>query len=287
MNPIFARAEKARRKIANGEPLDKTEAEIISLAVRKLIRVGRVPFERFRSKYLIGTELRKATPALDYFRTILLHRKSDVWYPESTIGQISIFSVYCSSQVEPVDPNVLDENRGKPDEYADDLLDDTDRYNKYVNKTYIGPSIGGSYQKELVEAPHDWRKEHITTVIQQMRRYAKELSKSDTQHALEKRDELEEWLRNAAKATTKSIPKGNVYAVLDAYISAQFWRREHKKINGPKNKVYDSVRQACKYEIKMMLKSDDPNTRDIAKHLQEYVKIRMTCEYTGDWRWHF
>ena len=166
MNPFLAKAIAVQRKIEDGDSLDRLDAEIIDFALKRVIREGRIPFRRHRDHFMLGTERWKPLDGLDYYRTILLHRKSDVWYPESDMSKLSVFSVYTSSQVQPPDPNVFDKDRGKPEEYAHELLD----------RAYIGPAISSSYQKLLEEAPPDWRINAIGTVQNNLRKYVEELS---------------------------------------------------------------------------------------------------------------
>jgi hypothetical protein len=277
VNPLLVRAISAQRKVQDREPLDSHDAEIIDLALKRQIREARVPFVRHRDHFIIGTERWKPLDGLDYYRTILLHRKPKVWYPESEMSQLSIFAVYTSSQIEPPDPNVFDKNRGKPDDYAHELLD----------RAYIGPDISSSYQKLLEEAPADWRIDAIGTVQQNLRDYAKELGKIDSELAAEKADELEAYLRNCEESSTKTIPDGELEAVADAYLRAQFYRGKPRPIRGPKQKVCDNVRTSCRYVRKKMLESGNPTTRDIAKHLNDYVVVGQTCEYKGHWKWRF
>ncbi len=290
MNPLHARAIAAQRKLEDGESLDQFDGEIINLALRRLIREGRVPFQRFRDHLMIGTERWGLLQGFDFYRTILLHRKSDVWYPESDMSEISIFAVYTTSQVEPPDSNVLDENRGKPIEYALDLLgrDEKDEFGRKLgDRAHIGPSVAGSYQQILQEAPPDWRINAIGTVQQSLRKYAQELGNMDSEIALERQDALEEYLRSHAKAKTKAVADGELIEVMDAYLRTQFYRGKPRAIRGPKQKVYDAVRTSCKYVLNVMQKSKSPITRDIAKHLEDYVQIGQTCEYKGDWKWIF
>ena len=159
MNPFLAGAIAVQRKIEDGSSLDEFDAEVIDLALRRLIREGRVPFQRFRDHIMLGTERLKTLHGLDYYREILLHRKSDVWYPESEMSQLSVFSVYASSQVEPPDESVLDANRGQPSDYADDLLNRHEPLHRdeYHFRSKIGPSVSAGYQKILEEAsPDQW-----------------------------------------------------------------------------------------------------------------------------------
>ena len=277
VNPFLARAITVQRKIEDGSSLDEFDAEVIDLALRRLIREGRVPFQRFRDHIMLGTERWKTLEGLDYYRTILMHRKSDVWYPESEMSQLSVFSVYASSQVQPPDPNVFDRDRGRLEEYTYDLLD----------RAHIGPSIDSSYQKILEEAPPDWRIDAIGTVQENLREYVKELSRIDSELAVDLRDELESFLRKLVKKKTDKIADGELVAVMEAYLNAQSYQGKPRAIPGPKQMVGDKVRKSCEYVRKQMFDSENPMTRAIAQHLKDFVKIGQTCEYKGDWKWRF
>ena len=277
MNPFLARAINVQKKVEDGSSLDDLDAEIIDLALSRLIREGRVPFQRFRDHIVLGTERWKTLNGLDYYRSILLHRKSDIWYSESEMSQLSVFSVYASSQIQPPDPNVFDEDRGRLEDYTYDLLD----------RAHIGPSIGSSYQKLLEETPPDWRIDAIGTVQENLRNYAKELSCIDSEIAREKCDELEAFLRDLAKKKTSNISEGQLEAVLEAYLSTQFYQGKPRAIPGPQQMVCDRVRKSCEYVREQMFDSSNPMTRAIAQHFDDYVVIGQTCEYKGDWKWRF
>ena len=290
MNPFLAGAVAIQRKIEDGSLLDEFDAEIIDFALRRLIREGRVPFQRFRDHIMLGTERWKTLHGLDYYRTILMHRKSDVWYPESEMSQLSVFSVYASSQLQPPDPNVFDKDRGKPIDYAHDLLGrgEKDEFGwKLGDRAHIGPSISGSYQKLLEEAPPDWRINAIGTVQQNLRKYAEELSRIDSEMAQEICDELEVFLRDRVKLKAGAIPDGELDAVLEAYLSTNIYQGKPRAIRGPKQMVCDNVRKSCEYARDQMLDSSNPMTRAIAQHFDDYVVIGQTCEYRGDWKWRF
>ncbi len=290
MNPFLARAIAVQGKIEDGSSLDEFDAEIIDFALKRLIREGRVPFQRFRDHIMLGTERWKPLHGLDYFRTMLLHRKSDVWYPESDMSELSIFSVYVGSQVQPPDPNVFDEDRGKPIDYAFDLLGrgEKDEFgHKLGDRAHIGPSIGSSYQKLLEEAPPDWRINAIGTVQENFRKYAKELSSIDAVLAHERCDALEAFLRDRAKKETDKIPDGELVAVLEAYLNTQTYRGKPRALRGPKQMICDNVRKSCEYTLEKMCDSSNPMTGAIAQHFKDYVVIGQTCEYTGDWKWRF
>lgn len=277
MNPFLAGAIAVQRKIEDGRSLDEFDAEVIDLALRRLIRESRVPFQRFRDHIMLGTERWKTLHGLDYYRAILLHRKSDVWYPESEMSQLSVFSVCASSQVQPPDPNVFDRDRGRPEEYTYDLLD----------RAHIGLSIGSSCQKILEEAPPDLRIDAIRTVQENLREYVKELSKIDSGLAVERRDELEAYLREQINKGTDKIPDGDLVAVMEAFLNAHTFQGKPRAIPGPKQMVCDNVRKSCEYTRKKMFASKNPMTRAIAQHFDDFVVIGQTCEYKGKWKWRF
>ena len=277
MNPFLARAINAQKKVEDGSSLDELDAEIIDLALSRVIREGRVPFQRFRDHIMLGTERWKTLDGLDYYRTIVMHRKSDIWYPESERSQLSVFFVYASSQIQPPDPNVFDEDRGRLEDYTYDLLD----------RANTGPSIGSSYQKVLEEAPPDWRINAIGTVQENLRKYAKELSSIDSVVAQNRCDELESYLRDGAKKNTGGIPDGELTAVMEAYLNAQTYQGKPRAIRGPKQMVCDNVRKSCRYALRLMFESNNPVTRSIAQHFDDHVVIGQTCEYKGDWKWRF
>ncbi len=277
VNPFLAGAIAVQRKIEDGSSLDQFDAEIIDFALRRLIREERIPFQRFRDHYVIGTEHRKILDGADYYRTILMHRKSDIWYPESETSQLSVCAVYVSSQIEPPDPNLFDADRGQSDDYAHELID----------RANIGPATQCSYQKILEEAPPDWRIDAVMSVQDDLRRYAQELSRIDSIVAVERWDALEDYLRDQAKTKTKDIAKGELEAVMDAYLGTQSYRGQLRAIRGPKHKIYDAVRSSCKYFREDLLESENPITRAIGKHLADYVAIGQICEYKGNWKWRF
>jgi hypothetical protein len=54
VNPFLARAIAVQRKIEDGSSLDQFDAEIVDFALRRLIREGRVPFQRFRDHSILS-----------------------------------------------------------------------------------------------------------------------------------------------------------------------------------------------------------------------------------------
>jgi len=286
VNPFLSRAVAVQRKIEDGESLNKFDAEIIDFALRRFISEGRVPFQRFRDHIMLGTERWKLLDGLDYYRTVLMHRRSDIWYPDSEMSKLSVFAVYAASQVEPPDENVFDANRGKPSDYAYELLDDSDKL-QISQKRKIGPSIDSSYQKLLEEAPPDWRINAIGTVQNNLKKYARELSESESPIALENRDALEGYLRAHAKSKTGDIPEGELVAVMEAYLSTQIYQGKPRAMRGPKQMVYDNVRKSCEYARDQLFESNNPTTRAIAQHFKDYVLVGQICEYKGDWKWRF
>ncbi len=289
MNPLLAKAIAAQRTIKDGGSPDNLEAEIIDLALNRLIREARVPFQRFRDHFIIGTERWDILDGLDYYRAILLHRKSDSWYPESDMSEISVFAVYTSAQVQPPDPNVFDEDRGKEIDYAYDLLSrgEKDELGRELpDRAHIGPSAASSYQKILEEAPPDWRMNAIGTVQANLRKYAKEIDSNDSVLRLEQKDELEAYLREHAKSKTGDIPDGELEAVLKAYLSTQYYGGKPRAIPGPKQMICDRVRKSCEYAIEKLMKGNQMS-QEIARHLNEHVVVGQTCEYKGDLKWNF
>ena len=261
MSRYLSQAVVTLRKVKDQEPLDQTDIKFIELALNRVIRAGRIPFQRFRDHYVIGSERFKPLAGFDYYRTILLHRKSDVWYPDSTISQLSVFSVYTGAQQEP--PQKIDPENGDPEDHVHDML----------GWSHIGPCFSGSYQSAL--EPHE---------IAALHEHVEELGRIDTETAVEKANELECFLRKETPDLS-FIHNGNLKGVLDAHLNAQHFNGRPRSLYSPKQKVADLVRQSTKYARKTLRKN--PMTEDLADHLKEYVKIGQVCEYRGNWKWRF
>ena len=100
MNPLLAPTIELRRRLETGEPLGDL-ADLAKLALKQLSTDVRIPLERRGEGIMCGTELWKHKGA-EHCRTILMQRKSPIWYPESTIGQISasVFDYYGVTKAE-------------------------------------------------------------------------------------------------------------------------------------------------------------------------------------------
>ena len=261
MSAYLAQAIAAQRKVENSEPLDSIDVAIIKSGLRLIICNQRNPFERYRDHFIIGTERFKVVSGLDYFRTILMYRKSSVWYSDSNISQLGIYQVYTASQVEPPQPYNYDPDRGTPEEYAEEL----------GNRSHIGPTYSGSFQEEF-----------DSTAIESLRQYVRELGEIDTTTALEKREELEAYL---SKSASQSEP-GDLSDAAELFIRNHRFRGMPRTLNSPKKQIADIVRQATKYALNEVLRKN-PMTVDIADHLEQHIKIGQVCEYRGDWKWKF
>ena len=134
MSMYLAHAITALRKVKNREPLDECDVAIIEDVLTRLIQERRTPFQRHRDHYIIGTERFKTLDGLDYYRTILLKRKSAVWYPESDMSEVSVYEVHTGAQLEPSDKYSYNlEEHGSPEEQAEELKD----------RCQIGPCFSG------------------------------------------------------------------------------------------------------------------------------------------------
>ena len=269
MSAYLAQAIAARRKIIKGEALDSFDIAIIDSSLTRTISEQRTPFERYRDKFIIGTERFKILSGLDYYRAILMHRKSEVWYPDSDMSELTAFEVYTASQIEPPQPYNNDPNDATPDEYAEELGD-----RSVIGPSSIGPSFSGSFQAKF-------DREAIASI----RQYARELSQIDSTAALERREELEYYLRTQF-SNSELVEEGDLMGATNAFIKGQYYRGKLRSLNSPKKKVADIVRQATKYARDEVLKKN-LLTADIADHLGEYVKVGQICEYRGDWKFRF
>lgn len=263
MSKYLVRAVAARRKVNNGESLDEFDVAIIDTSLARTIRDQRTPFQRFRDHYIIGTERFTVLDGLDYYRIILMHRKSDVWYPDSDMSEISVFEVRTASQIEPPQDQNINSEDGTPNEYAFELLD----------RAHIGPSFSGTHQAEL-----------DPEAIESLRSYVAELSTINTQVAIERKEELEHFLREQTPGS-KFIEQGNVTGVVSAYLKKYHYHGKPRAMRAPNQVVADIVRQSTTYARKVL--RENPMTVDIAEHLEDNVRIGQVCEYTGDWKWRF
>ena len=263
MSMYLAQAQAAFRKVENDESLDGSDVAIILIGLNRIIREGRTPFQRSRNHFVIGTEQFKVLSGLDYYRVILMQRKSGVWYPDSNMSEVSIFEVYAASQLDPPSDHNYDREDSTPEEDACELLD----------RSHIGPSIGGSHQEEL-----------DADGIAFLRKYAKELSNTDTPTAVEKMEKLDHYLRPQTPGSEK-IKQGDIIGLVDAHVSKYFFRGQLRTIRSPRQAVADRVRHATTYARKIL--RENPRTAYIADHLEDNVRIGQVCEYTGDWKWRF
>ena len=263
MSMFLAQARAAFRKVENDESLDGCDVGIILIGLNRIIQEGRTPFQRFRDHFIIGSRRFKVLSGLDYYRVILMQRKSDVWYPDSNMSEVSIFEVYAASQLDPPSDHNYDCEDSTPEEDACELLD----------RSHIGPSIGGSPQEDL-----------DADGIALLRKYARELSAINTQEAAEKVEELDHYLRTQTPGSEK-IKQGDLIGLVDAHVSKYFFRGQLRTIRGPRQAVADRVRHATTYARKIL--RENPRTVDIADHLEDYVDIGQTCKYRGNWKWRF
>ena len=263
MSYYITQAVIALQKVRNRESLDECDVAIIDRSLTRTIQEGRTLFQRFRDHYIIGSERFRILDGFDYYRTILLHRKSSVWYQESDMSELSVFDVYTGAQLEPKQIYNYDSNDATPEEYAEEIL----------NRGHIGPSFGGAFQAELDDE-----------AIRSLRNYIAELSGMDTRTAIEHREELDVYLRNQTPGST-FIADGNLDAVLGAFIRKGRFRSKPRALLDHRKKTADLVRRSTDYARKVLRKN--PMTAEIADHLEEYVRIGQICEYRGDWKWKF
>lgn len=263
MSQYLAQARTALRKVENDESLDKADVAIIVVALDPIIRARRTPFQRFRDHYIIGTEKFKVLDGLDYYKTILMHRKTCSWHTDSSMSELSIREVYTASQLEPPQAYNDDPENGTPDEYAFDLL----------GNAHLGPSSGSSHQDEIdIETAESYRN------------YVADLKDNYTFAAMEEKQEIEFWLRKQTPDSEK-IKQGDLVGIMDAYIKKFYFWGKLRAMRGPSQDIADSVRHATTYARKIL--RENPKTADIADYLERHCRIGQICEYTGDWRWRF
>ena len=262
MSKYLAQALTAQKKIQNDELLNEDDRAIIDIALAPIIQEQRTPFQRKRDHYIIGTKRFKLYGGLDYLRTILMHRKSDVWHSDSNMSEISVFEVYTASQLDPPSELNYDREDSTPEEDACELLD----------RAHIG-GPGGSYQEQM-EAKS----------IASLREYVAELSTINTQAAIEKQGKLEDYLREQTTGS-EFIEQGDLTGLVDAHVGKYYYRGRLRTIRSPKQVVSDKVRHSTNYAIDVL--RENSATADIADHLKTNVRIGQVCEYRGDWRWRF
>ena len=266
MSKYLAQARTALRKVENRESLDESDVPITVIALKRIVQEGRTPFQRFRDHFIIGTEKFKVYDGLDYLRAIIMHKVSATWYSDSRMAELTIFEVYTASQPEPPQAYNYDPEEATPDEYALYSLG-------FVPNSDIGPSCNISDQEIL--AP---------IAIELLQRYVAELSTLDSKAAVEKKQELENWLREETPSA-KFIEQGNLKGVVGAYHKAHRYHGQLRTFPGPSQAIADKVRKAVNYALDAL--RENPLTVDIAKHLKRYCRIGQICEYTGDLKWRF
>lgn len=266
MSMFRSQAVAALRKVENDESFDESDVAITVIALNRIIREGRTPFQRHRDHYIIGTERFPVLDGLDYLRVILMHQKNTVRHSGTNLGEISAVEVYTALQSEPPQAYNSDPEDATAEEYASDLLG-------FDPNSDIGPSGGCSLQRVLEPE-----------AIASLRQYAKKLKTHDSIAAVEKAQELEHWLRQQTPGAEK-VKQGNLEGVVEAYHWKQFHYGNPRAFRKPSQNIADNVRKSVKYALDALRKN--PLTVDIADHLERYCDIGQTCEYTGDWKWLF
>jgi len=258
---FIAQAVSALSKVKNEEPLGESDIKVIDDALTRVIAEGRVPFQRFRDHFIIGTERFKPLSGFDFYRTILLHRKSKVWHPESFHSEVSVFQVYTAAQQEP--PEKVNLKEGNPKDHVHDMLD----------RSHIGPCFSGTYQPELEPG-----------AIEALQSYIDEISQLTSTESIERANELERFLREKTREA-QFVQKGDLKGVLGAYLNKMYYYGKPRYIYHHKQKVADLVRHATSYARDALRRNK--MTADVADHLEEHVSIGQICEYRGDWKWNF
>ena len=266
MSQYLAQARTALRKVENDELLDEPEVAITVFALKWIIREGRTPFQRFRNYYIIGTERFPVLNGLDYLRTIIMHQKNTTRHPGTNLSEISAFEVHAASQVEPPQAYNYDSEGATADEYALDLLG-------FDQGSNVGPDGGSSLQRVL---------DH--KAIASLSQYAKELKANDSIAAVEKAQELENWLRQQTPDAEK-VRQGDLEGIVEAHNRKHFFYGTPRTFRKPSQNIADKVRNSVNYALAALRKN--PLTVDIADHLERHCWIGQTCEYTGDWKWLF
>ena len=266
MSIFRAQAMAAFRKVENDESLDESDVAITLIALDRVIREGRTPFQRHRDHYIIGTERFPVLDGLDYLRVILMHQKNTVRHSGTNLGEISAVEVYTALQSEPPQAYNSDPEDATAEEYASDLLG-------FDSNSDIGPSGGGPLQPVLEPE-----------AIASLRQYAKKLQTHDSIAAVEKAQELEHWLRQQTPGAEK-VKQGNLEGVVEAYHWKQFHYGNPRTFRKPSQNIADNVRKSVNYALDALRKN--PKTLDIANHLKDNITTGQVCEYTGDWKWLF
>ena len=94
-------------------------------------------------------------------------------------------------------------------------------------------------------------------------------------------------MRKHYEKLTDESTMGDVVAVTDACLQAQYYRGSPCSLPDARRTVADRVRKSCKHWLDKMDASDNSISRDIANHLRDHVKVGVICEYRGDWKWKF
>ena len=278
MNPLHARTIEAERRLEAGEPLDDL-ADVVKLALRKC--APEIPLERHGGRILLGTEYWRHVGAAHY-RTVVSHRKSEVWHPKSTAGQISAFEVLAVSTLDPETIKATDKGVDYTEAQATDLVfgdgDAEYAYGDARRASIFGPSYGGSRQEELREAPD---KDGRTPTAKTIGPYIQTLQARDSEYATERLAELEAWM------TDNDVPAGDVVAAHSAWIQSQYFGGRMRSIKDERRRVADRIIRNCSYFRQKLAASDNELSRAIGKHLEDTCKIGIICEYRGDWPWRF
>ena len=265
MSIFRSQAVAALRKVENDESFDESDVAITVIALNRIIREGRTPFQRLRDHYIIGTERFPVLDGLDYLKVILMHQKNTVRHSGTNLGEISAVEVYTALQSEPPQAYNSDPEDATSAEYAYDLLG-------FDPNSDVGPS-GSSLQFKLDRK-----------AIASLRQYAKKLKTHDSIAAVEKAQELEHWLRQQTPGAEK-VKKGDLEGVVEAYHWKQFHYGNPRTFRRPSQNIADNVRKSVNYALDALRKN--PATADIANHLEANVDTGQVCEYTGDWKWLF
>ena len=278
MNPLDARTIEAWRRLEDDEPLGDL-ADVVKLALRKC--APELSLERHGDRILLGTEYWSLAGAAHY-RTVVMQRKSEVWHPESTVGQVSAFEVLAVGSLDPETIKATDQGVDYSKGQATDLVfggGDADyAYGDARRASIFGPSYGGSRQEELREA-HD--KDGRTPAAKTVGKYIQDLQAHGSAHATEQLAELEAWM------TDNDVPAGDVVAAHSAWIQSQYFGGRMRSIKDERSRVADQLIRNCSYFRQKLAASDNELSRAIGKHLEDTCKIGIICEYRGDWPWRF